>query len=204
MKYIYPDLGWYTGLSEQKSVEPRCPFANVHCCYRYYVSLYLLGDANITTKMKCDKIKKLETLWKNSDLLPAVAEHDTGISISDGKNTGFCNFCPEISFDVFGLFAVSLYKYTDEIDIQVSHKMLEKETFSDDWRWDWASVVPQHYLSCPTYSQLSLKHDLPADPLLVNNHGPNLIEVKPSFMGISINLRLLFTHFVKWGFSKWR
>ena len=203
MKYIYPGLEWYADLSEQKIVQPRCPYANVHRCYRYFVSLYLLGNENITTKMKSDKIKELESLWKNSDLIPAVVEHDTGISISGDKKTGFSNFCPEISFDVFGLFAVSLNKYTDEIDIEQSHRLLEKEAFPYDWRWNWASVVPLHYLKCPVYSQLVSRHDLPPESFRVDNHGQNVIEVKPSFMGISINLRSLFTRLAKWWLSKW-
>ena len=106
MTYIYPDINWYTVISEQKNVQPRCPYANAHRCYRYYASLYLLGEANITTKMKEEEIKELESFWTKSDLLPALAEHDTGISGPDGRTTGFSNFCPEVSDDIFGLFAV--------------------------------------------------------------------------------------------------
>ena len=65
MAFIYPDIDWYTGISEQKHVQPRCPYANVHRCYRYYASLYLLGEANITTKMKSEKIKELERQYND-------------------------------------------------------------------------------------------------------------------------------------------
>ena len=149
MEFIYPDIDWYTGISEQKNVQPRCPYANVHRCYRYYASLYLLGKADITTKIKDEKIKELESFWENSDLLPALAEHDTGTSGPDGKTSSFSNFCPEVSYDIFGLFAISLHKYADEIDTETAHRQLREEAYPNDWRWSWASVLPLHYLKCP-------------------------------------------------------
>jgi len=97
MDFIYPDLSWYSEISDQKNVSLRCPYANVHRCPRYYSSLYLLGN------------------WNKSDLLPVITEHDTSIMGSDGNKSGFSNFCPEVSFDIFGLFAVSLFPYTDGI-----------------------------------------------------------------------------------------
>lgn len=204
MEFIYPDLEWYTGISEQKRVQPRCPYANVHRCYRYYASLYMLGSANITTKMKIEKAKELESFWQNSDLLPAVAEHDTGISGPGDKKTGFSNFCPEVTFDIFGLFAVSLHKYADEIDIETAHRRLEKEAFPNDWQWSWASVEPLHYLKCPAYSQLVSKPAPSPESFLVNQHGQDVIEAKPGIMGISINIRSLLTRIAKWWLSKQR
>ena len=202
MDFIYPDIEWYTGISEQKGVQPRCPYANVHRCYRYYASLYMLGEASITTKMSHEKIKELESLWHNSDQIPAVAEHDTGISGPGDEKTAFDNFCPEISFDIFGLFSISLHKYSDEIDIDTAHRRLSKEAFPDDWRWSWASVIPLHYLQCPVYSQLLSKQSSSSEPSLANHHGQDVIEVKPGIMGISVNIRSLFTRISKWWLSK--
>jgi len=204
MEFIYPDIDWYTGISEQKHVQPRCPYANVHRCYRYYASLYLLREANITTKMKSEKIKELESFWKNSDLLPALAEHDTGISGPDGKTTGFSNFCPEASYDIFGLFAVLLHRYADEIDIEAAHRQLGKKVYPNDWRWSWASVLPLHYLKCPAYSQLVSPHASSSISLSANKNEQDVIEVRPGFMGISINIRSLFTRISKWWLSKQR
>jgi hypothetical protein len=202
MTYIYPDINWYTGISEQKKVQPRCPYANVHRCYRYYASLYQLGEANITTKMNEPKIKELKSFWSKSDLLPALAEHDTGISGPDGRTTGFSNFCPEVSYDIFGLFAVSLHKYTDEIDIKAAHRQLERKAYSNDWRWSWASVSPLHYLECPAYSQLlSLQAPSTTGQFPIKQE-QDLIELKPGVMGVSINIRSLFTRISKWWLSK--
>ena len=157
MKFIYPNIDWYTEISEQKKATPRCPYANVHRCPRYFSSLYLLGEGGVTTKIKSEKVKELDEFWGKSDLLPVIAEHDTGILSSGDNKSGFSNFCPEISFDVFGLFAISLHRYSDEIDIEVAHAQLAKKAYPKDWRWQWAHVEPLHYLKCPVYSQLASK-----------------------------------------------
>ncbi len=73
MEFIYPDIDWYTEISEQKKATPRCPYANVHRCPRYFSSLYLLGEEGVTTKIKPEKVKELDEFWEKSDLLPVVA-----------------------------------------------------------------------------------------------------------------------------------
>lgn len=83
MDFIYPDLSWYSEISDQKNVSLRCPYANVHRCPRYYSSLYLLGNAGITTKMETEKIQRLNELWNKSDLLLVIAEHDTSICLDN-------------------------------------------------------------------------------------------------------------------------
>src|SRR6266478_1120232 len=44
-----PTLKWYTDISASKSLSPRCPFASVHRCPRYYQSVSLLGEAGVAT-----------------------------------------------------------------------------------------------------------------------------------------------------------
>lgn len=202
MDFVYPGIDWYTGISEQKHIQPRCPYANVHRCYRYYASIYLLGEAKITTKMRDKKIHELETFWGKSELSPVLTEQDTGISGPNGKTTGFSNFCPEVSYDVFGLFATSLHKYADEIDLKTAHKQLREKAYPKDWRWNWASVSPLHYLECPAYSQMLSSDALLKTPTLENTNEQDVIEVKPKFMGISINLKSLLTRFSKWWLSR--
>ena len=201
MDFIYPDLDWYTGISKVENVPPRCPYANVHKCPRYYHSLYLMGDSG-TTKMKPEKIKELDTLWAKTDILPVVAEHDTHITGDTEKKSRFSNFCPEISFDVFGLFADSLYRYTDEIDTGIAHARLTKEGYPKDWRWAWAFISPLHYLKCPFYSQLvSRPPETSKDPINIPSQ-PELVEVKPGFMGVNLNLKVLVTRLARWWLSK--
>lgn len=202
MAFIYPDLDWYTGISKIENVPPRCPYANVHRCPRYYHSLYLLGNAGITTKMKPEKIKDLDLFWAETDILPVVAEHDTEISGYEDKKAAFSNFCPEISFDVFGLFAYHLHRYADEIDTSVAHRRLEKEAFQKDWRWHWDYISPLHYLKCSVYSQLMTRPPETANEYVSLPSLPEMVEVKPGFMGINLNMKVLFTRLAKWWLSK--
>lgn len=201
MAFIYPDLDWYTGISKVENVPPRCPYANVHRCPRYYHSLYLMGDSGITTKMKPEKIKELDTFWAKTDILPVVAEHATNITGYGDKNSGFSNFCPEISFDVFGLFADYLHRYADEIDNDVAHSRLEKEAHPKDWRWQWESISPLHYLKCPVYSQLMSRPSEITEERINIPSPAEMVEVKPGFMGINLNLKVLLTRLAKWWLS---
>lgn len=202
MDFIYPDSEWYTGISKEENVPPRCPYANVHRCPRYYSSLYLLGDCGITTKMKSEKIKELDIFWAKTDILPVVAEHDTCIMGDPDKKYGFSNFCPEISFDVFGLFADSLYRYADEIDTGIAHSRLATEAHPKDWRWAWAIISPLHYLKCPVYSQLvGRPPDTIKEPINITSPS-ELVEVKPGFMGVNLNVKVLLTRIARWWLSK--
>lgn len=202
MNFIYPDLDWYTCLSKAKNVPPRCPYANVHRCPRYYHSLYLLGDSGITTKMKPEKIIELDAIWEKTDILPVVDEHDTSISGYNDQKSGFSNFCPEISFDVFGLFADYLYRYADEIDTSVAHSRLAKEGYVKDWRWQWASITPLHYLKCSVYSQLVSRPPDAAKDNIDSTESAEMVEVKPGFMGISLNLKVALSRLAKWWLAR--
>lgn len=125
--------------------------------------------------------------------------HDTS---SDDKYTGFSNFCPEVSFDVFGLFAVSLHRYADEIDTESAYAKLKENAYPKDWRWQWAYVESLHYLKCPVYSQLLSTPSRIDEDSVTKQTTQDIIEIKPSFMGISLNIKELITHFAKWWLSK--
>lgn len=195
MTNIYPNLEWYKNLSSKKSASPRCPYANVHRCNRYYSSLYLLGEINITTKMAGKSVVKLDQHWEQSDLIPVIQEHDPAVGFGDGKLSSISNFCPEISFDFFGLFAEYMAKYVNEIDKYYAQNRLSAENVTEDWRWDWAYVKPTHYMDCSVYSQV-LGHS----SMRVNDgfKDEEIITMKPGFMGFSVNLKSLY----KWITSK--
>ena len=182
-----PDLDWYTRLSRADGVSPRCPYANVHKCPRYYESLHLLGDSGMTTQIPPEKIQELDTLWKESPFVPVIAEHDTSIWSSEGRPYGFKNFCPEVSFDVFGLFAGNLYRYADETDAKSG------ETYPPDhWRRVWASVSPLHYLKCPLYSQLLTSQSSPTTAEASVQNQKEILEIKPGLWGIRLDVKALF------------
>ena len=147
----YPDLEWYTAISAQRGTLPRCPYANVYRCPRFYQSIGLLGRTGISTQIDQDIDEKLFEEWKKNEHWPVVREHETSISGGDGEHSGFHNFCPEVSFDVFGFFASFLHRYADEIDRDHAHSQLKGR----DWRWYWSSLTPRHYTDCPYFSLLS-------------------------------------------------
>ena len=149
-----PTLKWYTDISASKSLSPRCPFASVHRCPRYYQSVSLLGEAGVATAIEPEEDSKLLEQWKRTDLWPVVDEQHAAVR---GRPSIFSNFCPEVSFDRYGWFASHLAYYADEQDIDVAHRNLAADGApGDDWRWDWVQVVPMHYADCPLYSPLLL------------------------------------------------
>lgn len=153
---IVPDLAWYTEISHQKNLLPRCPFANVNRCPRFYQSLSLLGNAG-STSISPDEDKRLLSKWGKSDLWPVTMEQSSGISIYNETEYSFDNFCPEVSFERFGIFAEYLCRYADDIDINSAHNKLSKESvLPNDWRWSWANISPMHYSECPLYSLLNI------------------------------------------------
>jgi hypothetical protein len=112
----------------------------------------LLGEAG-STKIDAKEDAKLKHSWEKTDVWPVTAEQATSISGPGDETKHFSHFCPEVSFDRFGLFATELHKYADEIDVGVAHsKLSANEAASDDWRWNWALVEPMHYTECPLYS----------------------------------------------------
>lgn len=160
MKGPVPDFDWYLAESTRlKLKSPRCPFASVHSCPRYYQSLSLLGKAGCTPIPK-EQDDALQARWEKHPLWPATGEQETAISGgSDGPN-GYHKFCPEVAYESFHLFATYLGRHVGEVDRDLAAAQLIREGVPrDDPRWIWASVIPQHYVECPLYSALS--HDWP-------------------------------------------
>ena len=58
MSVIIPGLQWYLDQSAFKNISPRCQFATVQSCPRFYQSLSLLGNAG-STKIPQKEDKKL-------------------------------------------------------------------------------------------------------------------------------------------------
>ena len=151
MTITIPNLNWYLSISKKIGVPPRCSFATVESCPRFYQSLSLLGSAG-STAIESSEDKRLLKKWKKSDLWPKTMEQET---IIYGNNKFFDRFCPEVAFERFGYFALYLGRYSDEIDHDLAHENLGKiGASSKDYRWAWSSVTSMHYTECPLYSVL--------------------------------------------------
>lgn len=154
---VIPDFTWYAAESRRWALSPRCPFASVHACPRYYQSLFLLGKAGCTA-IPQDEDAALKGRWERHPLWPVVDEQATQITRSDKRPHAFHKFCPEVLGETFGYFATFLAPYTDELDSGLASERLGKEGASaNDPRWNWAFCTPQHFTECPLYSCLS--HD---------------------------------------------
>ncbi len=178
------DRDWYVGESTKRGFDtPRCPFASVDRCPRYYQSLSLLGETG-STKLSNKEDKRLLKRWRKSDLWPRTAEQETAVFSSNGTPYLFAKFCPEVLFERFGWFATSLAAYPDEVDRSMAHRTLgNSNTGADDWRWAWWQMTPMHFSDCPIYSPLS--HP-------VQQSGSEILGMKPGIWGFSVDLKALW------------
>jgi hypothetical protein len=157
MKQALPDVEWYSAESTRLGLKsPRCPFASVHACPRYYQSLSLLGGAGFTAIGKTED-NALLAKWEKHPLWPVTGEQTTSISGGVGKKNSYDKFCPEVAYETFGLFATFLAPYVGEVDSDIVSQLGEEGASHDDPRWIWSCIIPQHYSECPLYSPLS--HD---------------------------------------------
>jgi hypothetical protein len=131
---------------------------------------------------------RLHRKWKESELLPSAAEEEASVAGREGEVAILSNFCPEVSFEVFGLFATYLSRYSDELDTDNAHTWLaDKGVPRADWRWRWQFVHELHYTDCPVYSTLEGNRGRDTS----EEHREEIVGVNPSLYGISINLRAL-------------
>lgn len=187
-----PDIDWYMSLSKERGVTPRCPFASVDRCPRYFQSSSLLGYAGFS-EISAEDEKRLSSTWEQSDLWPRTGEMSSSISGVNQQYTSFSQFCPEVSYEAFGLFASGLYKYADEIDRDLAHKRLsEIKAARDNWKWRWASISALHFTECSLYSPLT------HSPARSKEGAQEALTLKPTFWGITVDLKVLWKRCRNW------
>lgn len=157
MNEVVADREWYKEMSSGKEKSTHCPYATVEACPRFYQSLSLLSSTG-ATKIDDKEDKRLLKKWKKSDLWPKIDEQATSVRSSSEKFLGASNYCPEVLYERFGVFAKSVSSFPDEIDQDAMHKYLESiNAPRNDARWFWNHVEPLHYTDCPLYSVLNGK-----------------------------------------------
>lgn len=158
MKFINPTLEWYKSISAKYNLPPRCPFANIYKCPKYFDSLCNLEGTGATSMNEQD-IKELDKYWEGKKLKFGLKEEVSGIARKNDKFSFLANFCPEVTFLRFGYFTSHLSEFADEIDKDIRYTELEKRNIDkDDWRWYFQYLTPQHYTDCSYYSILLKNH----------------------------------------------
>ena len=198
-----PDMRWYLRISQERGVTPRCPFASVERCPRYFHSLSLLGGAGFT-KMSQVEEGRLDDFWKESDLLPRTGEEETSLSSSNGHVYLYANFCPEVTYERFGFFASLLADFSDEIDREAAYKQLIRNNVArENWRWRWAGLTALHFTECSLYSPLA--HGETARRIVDEKpiEKPEVLSLKPTLWGMSIDLKEIWRRYRAWSRS-WR
>ena len=152
---IIPDLTWYQEKSKSTGNTPRCPFASLRRCPKYYFSIWIMGEYGGASKIDEKTDQELQAYWEKTDLWPIPKELEPAAAGPLNDTHIFSNICPEVSYERFGYFASGLYAYSDEIDKDIAHKRLsETNAKHNHWGWAWAGVTPQHFSDCPYFSQL--------------------------------------------------
>jgi hypothetical protein len=193
MELMLANIDWYFSVSSRNGIPPRCPYAKENKCPVYYLSRSLLGSVGITTVIPAYEEKQLSEKWEKSEYWPRLPEHEPRIYGPCDK--GFSHFCPEVAFEVFGLFASELHRYADEIDIDGAHKQLRNQGApATDWRWQWSNITPLHYSECQLYSQLVSTNVVGIDKIETKE----IIEVKPGIFGITVDMKVLAKRLWKW------
>jgi len=190
---VQPNIEWYLSISNERKVAPRCPFATVERCPRYWSSLSLLRHMGHTSISEEEDLR-LQKKWENSELLPRIAEQDTSISGSPSSKC-LTNYCPEVTYESFRVFASLLCEHGDEIDRDLAFARLSREGVPPErWEWRWAALKPMHYTECALYSPLLHQ---PAT-FVSGKPKDDLVTLKPTIWGMSIDLNEVWRRFWLW------
>ena len=81
----------------------------------------MLGDHGCT-KIEKSEDDKLKAFWSRSPLAAKTWEQDTAIESSEKGTFSYQQFCPEVAYDSFGIFATSFSRYANGDDIGLAHK----------------------------------------------------------------------------------
>ncbi len=155
-----------------------------------------MGKFGGMTQMEPELEDKLSAKWAKSELSPVVREQEPS-AFGIENNKSFSGLCPEVAYDRFGWFASGLYTYTDEIDVEGAHARLGRSgDRGETWRWSWSGITPMHYTECPTYSLLHGHQGQTTN--MTKEREAEVLYLRPSWFGVGIDLKALFSRLRKW------
>jgi hypothetical protein len=102
------------------------------------------------TQIPSERSASLERKWKVFQSV--IAEEEPSTSWADEKMYSVNQFCPEVSYDIYGYFASDMSEYADDIDPELAEKAYEREGITELFDPRWASIAPRHYTECREYS----------------------------------------------------
>ena len=141
---------WYFRQSKAVAGRPRCPLANVKLCPRYYASRSVAGKKAWMNPMAAIEAKKLDEFWGKHPL-----HSEDSIAGPEAREDSVANFCPEIGYEIFGVFASTIARHSGE-DRRIYEKDLAARGIpADHWRQKFWLLKPQHYSECSEYSVLA-------------------------------------------------
>jgi hypothetical protein len=189
-------MDWYLGVSRDRGVGPRCPFASVERCPRFYLSTSVLNSVDHQPQNEA-----LDRRWQQSELYPR--REDEFPSASGGKALHYGRFCPEVAHERFGRFASDLTEYYDADERHAGQQ--EAENGGPEWKSDWLQVTPRHYTECPVYSpllhspaHLSNPDAQTASAVVPTQETAPVLVLKPTLWGMSIDLYQAWKRGRKW------
>jgi hypothetical protein len=148
------ELEKYKQQSINLGLPPRCPIASANYCPRYFKTISLLRESGLIAGLDESKEKEIEEYWKKTPFWLVPLEEEPAVAGPEGKRHIISNICPEIGYELFGIFSCFFAKYADEIDEGVACNKLRREKApADDWRWHFSTIIKMHYSDCKEFSQ---------------------------------------------------
>ena len=157
LKNPVPNFAWYQKQSRALKLPPRCPFASVKLCPRYFRTLWLFGEHAVVERISSGEAMRLEDQLDKSSLFSREFQPQPELTLSNDHTRiiGWNDCCPEIAFDAYGVFAAS-GSFMDKGDKKLRHAELKIANVQrEDWRWNYFNMTPAHFTECHEYSILT-------------------------------------------------
>ncbi len=144
---------WYFDKSKAKNLPLHCPIAAPYLCLRFLITIDLSVEVGLCRGINLESKERYYRYWRKQLHKFINLEAEPAVSFINDEPFNMSNFCPEVSYLIFGYFASHVVRYTNEIDQNAMHQFLKRKMAGKgDWRWYYSNVVERHYTECPEFS----------------------------------------------------